>query len=74
MGDIADSIRGTKAPAIPAVPKQYASDSFTQANNVLRLYFNQIDATNVAVRQAIASLEDRVDHTVDEIIALQALM
>ncbi len=63
MGDIADSLRGTKAPAIPTVPKQYVSESFSQSNNVLRIYFNQLDAANLALRGAVADLETQIQET-----------
>ena len=32
-----------RAPAIPYAPQVYDKESFEQFNNVLRLYFNQID-------------------------------
>ena len=40
-----------RAPALPYAPEDYDSSSFNQLNNVLRLYFNQIDEAlrNLAV-------------------------
>ena len=40
-----------RAPALPFPPTEYDSSSFTQLNNVLRIYFNQLDEAlrNLAV-------------------------
>ena len=45
-----------KAPALPYPPKEYNAEEFNQFNNVIRLYFNQIDNT---LRDT--SLADRSD-------------
>lgn len=34
----------TKAPALPFASKQYSETALNQHNNILRLYFNQLDA------------------------------
>lgn len=39
-----------RAPALPLPPAKYARTAFTQFNNVLRIYFNQLDA---ALRNAM---------------------
>ncbi len=40
-----NALRPFVAPALPNSPVQYAQGEFDRFNNVLRLYFNQIDAT-----------------------------
>ena len=43
-----------RAPALPLPPAKYARTAFTQFNNVLRIYFNQLDA---ALRNAMTVQE-----------------
>lgn len=43
-----------RAPALPLPPTKYARTAFTQFNNVLRIYFNQLDA---ALRNAMTVQE-----------------
>lgn len=40
---MADKLISTKAPALPVAPQAYARQYLDQLNNVLRLYFSQID-------------------------------
>jgi len=47
---------GFKSPALPHPPKEYNAEDFNQLNNIIRLYFNQIDNT---LRDT--SLADRSD-------------
>jgi hypothetical protein len=49
---------GFRAPALPFPTEEYNKETAEQFNNVLRLYFNQIDTT---VRNAIIS--DRAEAT-----------
>lgn len=42
------------APALPVPPKEYNQTSFSRFNNLLRIYFNQLDA---ALRNAMAAQE-----------------
>lgn len=44
-----------RAPALPYAPAEYNQEAFEQFNNVLRLYFNQLDK---AVRDAMATNEN----------------
>jgi hypothetical protein len=43
------NIRVPKAPSLPIVPSQYSVGHFNQFSNVLRLYFNQLDAVNAGL-------------------------
>ena len=43
-----------RAPALPYAPQVYNQESFEQFNNVLRIYFNQLDN---ALRNAMAVQE-----------------
>ena len=42
-------LQGVKAPALPTVPNDYVPGFFNRFNDVLRLYFNRIDATVAAL-------------------------
>ena len=53
---MADYEVGFKAPALPYPPEEYSSEKFNEINNVIRLYFNQVDNT---LRDT--SLADRSD-------------
>jgi len=44
------------APRLPTPPQEYDSQSFEQFNNVLRLYFNQLDD---AIKEAAVSTESQ---------------
>ena len=46
-----------RAPALPYAPEEYNQESFEQFNNVLRLYFNQLDK---ALRDAAADDEGEI--------------
>ncbi len=39
----------TKAPSLPVAPREYQTQYSDQLNNVLRLYFNQLDSLNSAL-------------------------
>jgi|TARA_R100001015_G_C4622128_1_gene179500 hypothetical protein len=41
-----------RAPSLPSPPKEYNQASFDQFNNVLRIYFNQLDS---ALRSSVLS-------------------
>lgn len=49
-----------KAPALPNAPVQYSAQSYDSLNKILRIYFNQIDATNVELIDAVSALEQAV--------------
>jgi len=42
---VAEYTVGFRAPALPYPPEEYSAIELNQFNNVLRLYFNQIDNT-----------------------------
>jgi len=42
---VAEYTVGFRAPALPYSSKEYSAVEFDKFNNVLRLYFNQIDNT-----------------------------
>ena len=44
------------APRLPTPPKDYNKQSFEQMNNILRIYFNQLDE---GVREAAVSTESQ---------------
>ncbi len=44
------------APRLPDPPKEYTQASFEQFNNVLRIYFNQLDD---AIKEAAVSTESQ---------------
>jgi len=44
------------APRLPDPPKEYTQGSFEQFNNVLRIYFNQLDD---AIKEAAVSTESQ---------------
>jgi len=44
------------APRLPNPPKEYTQASFEQFNNVLRIYFNQLDE---GVKEAAVSTESQ---------------
>ena len=50
------NIKVPKAPSLPIPPTQYSVGHFNQFANVLRLYFNQLDATNVQTITNITTL------------------
>jgi len=50
------NIKVPKAPSLPIPPSQYSVDHFYQFANVLRLYFNQLDSTNVQTNTNINTL------------------
>ena len=50
------NIRAPKAPSLPIAPSQYSVGHFNQFANVLRLYFNQLDAVNVQTITEITTL------------------
>lgn len=54
------SITPQKAPSLPLPPKEYNTQYQEQLNNVLRLYFNQIDTTVTAL---LTQLKTGVDET-----------
>jgi hypothetical protein len=37
------ALKNTNAPALPFATKEYSESSLNQFNNILRIYFNQID-------------------------------
>jgi len=49
-------INTPKAPNLPISPSQYNQDYFNILTNVLRLYFNTLDALNVQTTNAINTL------------------
>lgn len=49
MTIITTAITTTKAPNLPVAPKEYQTQYADQLNNVLRLYFNQLDGVNGAL-------------------------
>jgi len=49
-------INTPKAPNLPIAPSQYNQDYFNILTNVLRLYFNTLDALNVQTTNAINTL------------------
>lgn len=49
MAIITTAITPTKAPNLPVAPKDYQTQYADQLNNVLRLYFNQLDGVNGAL-------------------------
>lgn len=44
------------APRLPDPPKEYTQASFEQFNNVLRIYFNQLDES---IKEAAVSTESQ---------------
>jgi hypothetical protein len=52
-----------KAPALPYPPDAYNAEIFRQFNNILRIYFNQIDNAlrNAMAVQPISFIDDNVD-------------
>jgi hypothetical protein len=42
-------LRASKAPNLPIAPVEYHREYFDQFNNLLRLYFNEVDSINTVM-------------------------
>jgi hypothetical protein len=56
MSETITTIRSTVAPSLPIAMPDYSQQYYDQYSNVLRLYFNQLDNTNIQTIDAINSI------------------
>ena len=54
-------LRPSKAPRLPNASEVYAASYVNNLNNVLRLYFNQVDNNNAYILNTLISLQDQID-------------
>lgn len=55
----------TKAPNLPLAPMEYSQQFQDQLNNVLRLYFSQLDSPTISAASGLVLDVDRLPTQVD---------